>query len=100
MKKPLLIAAALMTLVVQGPVPALAQSSPPTISCGQARAMVATNGAAVVRSSRFIYDRYVTDVRFCARGQSTQAAFIDTTDNPYCPVGFTCIDQNIRQNRN
>ena len=67
----------------------------PTISCAQAKAQVAANGAAVVHSSRFIYDRFVTDRRFCAVTQTTRPAFIETTDAAFCPVGYRCQEPNL-----
>ncbi len=82
-----------MLAVLALPLPALAQTEAPTISCAQARSMVFSNGAAVVHSSRNVYDRYVADIRFCARGQTTKAAFIATRDNPYCPVGNLCVEK-------
>jgi hypothetical protein len=71
--------------------PASAQMEPPTISCAQARGQVQARGAAVVHSSRHIYDRFVTDIRFCAHGETTRAAFIPTRDDPACFVGFRCV---------
>jgi hypothetical protein len=70
---------------------ALAQMEPPTITCAKARGQVQARGAAVVYSSRHIYDRYVIDQRFCAHGETTRAAFIPTRDDPACFVGFRCV---------
>jgi hypothetical protein len=70
---------------------AAAQMEPPTITCAQARRQVQARGAAVVHSSRHIYDRYVVDQRFCAHGETTRAAFIPTRDDPACFVGFRCV---------
>jgi hypothetical protein len=70
---------------------AVAQMGPPIISCGQARAQVNANGAAVVYSSRHIYDRFVTSIRYCSVGETTMPAFIATTDSPQCFVGFRCV---------
>ena len=67
----------------------------PTISCAQAQAQVASNGAAVVHSSRFIFDRFVIDRRFCAVTQVTRAAFIETTDAAFCAVGYRCQEPNL-----
>jgi hypothetical protein len=80
--------------VMAFPLPAFAQTEAPTITCAQARSMVFSNGAAVVHSSRNVYGRYVSDIRFCARGQTTKAAFIATRDNAYCPVGNQCVEQD------
>lgn len=73
------------------PAIAMAQYTPPEISCGQARAQVNSRGAAVVYSSRHIYDRYVTSARFCSVGETTKAAFIPTIDTNQCFVGYQCV---------
>jgi len=68
--------------------PVLAEA--PTISCSQARAQVTAQGAAIVRSSPNVYDRYVTDRRFCAPTQGLRLGLIATTDTQFCPVGYRC----------
>ena len=68
--------------------PALAEA--PTITCGQAQAQVAAQGVAIVRSSPNVYDRYVTDRRFCAPTQNLRLGLIATSDAAFCPVGFRC----------
>ena len=68
--------------------PAFAEA--PTITCGQAQAQVAAQGAAIVRSSPNVYDRYVTDRRFCAPTQNLRLGLIATSDAAFCPVGFRC----------
>jgi hypothetical protein len=73
------------------PAAAMAQSTAPQISCGQARAQVNSRGAAVVYSSQHIYDRYVTSIRFCTVGETTRAAFIPTIDTSQCFVGYRCV---------
>jgi hypothetical protein len=78
---------------------ATAQMEPPTISCAQARGQVQARGAAVVYSSRHIYDRYVLDQRFCAHGETTRAAFIPTRDDPACFVGFRCVTPDFNRMR-
>ncbi len=79
--------------------PALAQYETPVISCGRAQAAVRANGAAVIHSTRSIYDRYVTDQRFCVLGETTQAAWIVTTDNPQCFVGYRCVARDYNRLR-
>ena len=75
-----------------GASPALAET--PTISCNQAKAQVSATGAAVVRSSANVFDRFVTDRRFCQATQITRIAFIETTDTAYCPVGYRCEERS------
>ncbi|MGL4727670.1 MAG: hypothetical protein ACRCWO_02840 [Bosea sp. (in: a-proteobacteria)] len=81
----------ILASAILSPAIAMAQSTPPEISCGQARALVNSRGAAVVYSSRHIYDRYVTSAQFCSVGETTKAAFIPTTDTYQCFVGYRCV---------
>jgi hypothetical protein len=90
----LITGAALLT-----PGVATAQMEPPTITCAQARGQVQARGAAVVYSSRHIYDRFVIDQRFCAHGETTRAAFIPTRDDPACFVGFRCVTPDFNRMR-
>ena len=81
--------------VVAGQLATPAFAEAPTISCGQARAQVTAQGAAIVRSSPNVYDRYVTDRRFCAPTQGLRLALIATTDAAFCPVGYRCEEPTM-----
>lgn len=61
------------------------------MSCDQARAVVARNGAVVLGSGPHIYDRYVSSARFCSYGELTQQGFAPTRDAQACPVGGLCM---------
>jgi hypothetical protein len=63
-----------------------------TMSCAQARALVASRGAAVLGTGGQTYDRFVRDRRFCEVTEATQQAFVPTRDTPQCPVGFRCFE--------
>ncbi len=60
------------------------------MNCGQARKVVATQGAAVLGSGPGIYDRYVNSDQFCMLGEVARQAFAPTRDNAWCPVGYRC----------
>ncbi|MBN9064317.1 MAG: hypothetical protein BGP06_13620 [Rhizobiales bacterium 65-9] len=60
------------------------------MSCAQARDAVARAGAIVLNSGPDIYDRYVSDRRFCSLGDVTEQAFAPTRDSAMCPVGGLC----------
>ena len=73
--------------------PAAAQSRPDSLSmsCDQARAFLRSRGAAVIGTGPHIYDRYVSDQRFCPITEGPRPAWIRTRDTAQCPVGFTCV---------
>jgi hypothetical protein len=62
----------------------------PTMSCGQARHLVATRGAIVLGTGRYTYDRYVSGQEFCLVGEWVWPAWVPSADTPQCPVGYTC----------
>lgn len=67
------------------------------MSCDQARATVARAGAVVLNSGPHIYDRYVSDRRFCSFGDVTELAFAPTRDTAMCPVGDLCKTPGSRR---
>ena len=71
---------------------AMAQSagSTLTITCRQARQVVASQGAVVLRTGPTTYDRYVRDSSFCGRSMTVQPAWVRTADTAQCPVGGVC----------
>lgn len=73
--------------------PVAAQSRPDSLAmtCDQARGLVRSRGAAVIGTGPHVFDRYVSDQRFCAITEGTKPAWIATRDTRQCPVGFTCI---------
>ena len=83
---------ALVGAVVGGAGSALAQSRPDslTMTCTQAQALVRKQGAVVIGTGPFIYDRFVVDRNFCTPTQRANNAFIQTKDNKYCLVGGIC----------
>jgi hypothetical protein len=91
-----LFAAATIALVATG---AAAQPRPSTLamSCGQARALVASRGAIVLGTGAHTYDRYVVHTGFCPHDQTTEPAFEPTRDNPQCYIGNRCIARRSEQ---
>lgn len=71
---------------------ALAQSRPstPDRTCAANRQNVATNGAIVLGTGGFTYDRFVNDRSFCQHGDFLEPAFVPSRDNPQCFVGYRC----------
>ena len=68
---------------------AIAQSGPTTLgmTCAQARGIVASRGAAVLRTGPATYDRYVRDGTFCALQETARPAWVRPADVAQCPVG-------------
>ena len=73
---------------------AFAQQRPSTVamSCGQARGVLASRGAAVLGTGGYTYDRFVRDRSFCQPTEVTRAAFVPTRDTPECFIGYRCIE--------
>jgi hypothetical protein len=71
---------------------AIAQARVSTVamSCGQAAALVAAHGAAVLGTGGYTYDRFVADGRFCVRGEITEPAWVPAGDTAQCFVGYRC----------
>lgn len=71
---------------------AMAQSAATTLTmtCLQARQIVASQGAVVLRTSPTTYDRYVRDSSFCGRSLTAEPAWVRTADTAQCPVGGVC----------
>ena len=80
---------------------AVAQSRPSTtaMTCSQASAYLASQGAAVMGTGGFTYDRFVTSRAYCEPTQTTRTAFVATADDRACAIGFTCIEPTLELGR-
>ncbi|MXQ12320.1 hypothetical protein [Microvirga makkahensis] len=88
----------LVALVMAGiPTAVMAQSGPTTLAmtCAQARGIVASQGAVVLRTGPTTYDRYVRDGSFCALQETARPAWVRTADRVQCPVGGVCRSVEI-----
>jgi hypothetical protein len=76
------------------PMAVAAQERPstPDMTCRQAKSVLSTNGALVMGTGGFTYDRFVRDRSFCEPTQLTKNAFVPTRDNPECLVGYRCYE--------
>jgi len=70
----------------------LAQARPDLrrMTCLQAQQMVQRNGAVVFTTGQHTFSRYVSDIRYCDRGQLPYPQLGPTRDNPRCVVGYEC----------
>ncbi|WP_035716404.1 hypothetical protein [Azorhizobium doebereinerae] len=63
-------------------------------TCGALAALVKSQGSLVLGDNPRVYQRYVRDQTFCAYQQVASPAWVPTTDNPQCFIGYTCGDSN------
>jgi hypothetical protein len=71
----------------------------PAMTCAQARGIVASQGAAVLRTGPATYDRYVRDGSFCVLQETTRPAWVKTADVAQCSVGGVCRPVEIDNGR-
>ena len=78
--------------------PSFAQARPDslTMSCAAAYELVRQRGAVVIGTGPNLYERFVTDARYCEMAQRTKPAWIPTADQRQCLVGQRCRDRRIR----
>lgn len=76
---------------------AWAQARPTSfeMSCRQAYSLVQQRGAVVMnygysQSAGWLYDRFVAHSGYCEPGEYTVSAWVPTTDNQRCWIGYTC----------
>jgi hypothetical protein len=88
----LLSMAAAVGLAGGGLTDAVAQARPDslTMTCSQARALVASRGAVILGSGADIYDRYVADQRFCSWPDVATFATVRTRESSHCFAGYVC----------
>lgn len=65
-----------------------------TMTCAQVQATVARQGAVVIGTGPYVYDRFVTDGRFCSPTQIARQEFIRTQNAPACLV-YVCRDRTL-----
>lgn len=84
-------AAVAAALLVAAPGPAeAARPDSRQLTCAQAQSLVARNGAVVMTTGRFTYERFVSGIRFCDRWQTLRPETAPTRDAPRCVVGYVC----------
>lgn len=70
-----------------------------TMTCGEVRALVDQNRAIVLTTGRYTYDRYVSNQRYCPIGFATKPAWVDTSDQRDCRIGYTCVPDEFLRRR-
>jgi hypothetical protein len=67
--------------------PALAQrSSTLGMTCAEAQSFVATNGAVVMSTGQFTYDRFVAHRGYCLAGEFIDYKWVPAADTPQCQM--------------
>lgn len=79
------MAAIMMAAMIAG---AAAQGRPDSraMSCAQVQDLIAGNGAVVLTTGQFTYDRYVVSRQFCSHPYVPVLASVQTRDTAQCPV--------------
>ena len=94
------IAIAFSLSLVAGDSSAISRRDVSNMSCGQTQALVRSEGAVILRfrsprnPSATLYDRYVSDDRYCGSSEQTTRASASTADNEYCRLR-KCIEIEI-----
>ena len=64
------------------------------MSCAQARALIQWQGAIVLSTGPYTYDRFVRDQGFCPLADVAEQTWEPTADVQLCPIGFRCRQTN------
>ena len=70
--------------------PAAARPDARKMTCEQPRAMVRQQGAVVMSTGRYTYQRFVAHQGYCDYWETTRSAWTATRDNPKCRIGYIC----------
>ena len=75
---------------------ATAQVGPPTSqrTCGANRQLVLRDGAVVLDTSPQTYARFVRSGAECLVGQFPEPAWVPSSNNPQCFIGYRCKDSS------
>lgn len=65
---------------------AAARPNSTTMTCAQVQSMIAQNGAVVLSTGQFTFDRYVANRNFCQHGEVLRWDHVPTRDAPRCGV--------------
>ena len=79
--------------------PADARIDVRTLTCAEAQALVQREGAIVLTTGRYTYDRFVADSRFCQRDERLEPRRAATRDGQSCRIGNVCAWRDFRGRR-
>ena len=80
---------------------AAAQSRSDTnrMACSATRTLVAQHGGIVLGSGPSLFDRYVSSRAACESTQIIEPAYVPTSDNQQCFVGYRCREPSSGSDR-
>ena len=81
---------ALLALGFAGAAQAQGRPQSPARSCEANRQSVIANGAIVLGTGGYTYDRFVRDRSFCQFDETVFPAWVPARDTPQCFVGYRC----------
>jgi len=70
--------------------PASARPDARAMTCQQARLMVQQQGAVVMTTGRYTYQRFVAHRGHCDYWETIRTAWTATRDDPKCRIGYIC----------
>ena len=70
-----------------------AHPSTTAMTCTQAKATVERNMTVILATGGGKFDRYVSTDGKCAADTSARPAFVPTSDNPKCDIGYYCSSE-------
>ena len=70
----------------------IAQTRPstPSLPCARVANLVQSQGAIVLGTGVYSYDRFVSGGNFCGINEFPDPAWVSSADNPQCYVGYRC----------
>jgi hypothetical protein len=78
----------LLVLILTGT--ASARPDARKMTCQQAQLMVQQQGAVVMTTGRYTYQRFVAHRGYCDYWETIRTARTATRDNPRCRIGYIC----------
>ncbi|MBS7542066.1 hypothetical protein [Ancylobacter oerskovii] len=86
-----------LPLVMAAAPAALAQAMPNSLqmTCTQVADLVKRQGAVVIGTGPNLFDRYVANQGYCDNQSVTTPAWLATSDNPQCFIGYRCRNRYL-----
>lgn len=66
--------------------PSLARPNSTAMTCAQVQSMITRQGAVVMSTGQYTFDRYVANLNFCQHGEVLYREYIPTRDTRKCRV--------------
>ena len=88
--KPVVSTFLLIGLLAAAPVVAQTRNLTSRMTCADAAGLVKREGDTVLGTSSSAAERLVRDRSFCDVTEIAELRFVQTRDNPQCPVGYRC----------